>query len=132
MPRLTNKTYLQQRSLLVKVWQTDKFVFSILPYDDQLNIHGFYAPYMKLTDDEVIHHRRQVTADYPSLPQRAGKTFKKVSALIRSDGTRAYMRRSTPKSKERRVYTSALARPEPDIDKLAKVLLEVVRAGELR
>jgi hypothetical protein len=98
-----------------------------LPYDDQLNIHGFYAPYLKLTDEQAIHHRRQVTADYSSLPHRASKTFKKVAALIRPDGTRAYMRRSSSKSKERRVYISALARPEPDIDKLARVLLEVAR-----
>lgn len=87
----------------------------LLPWDQQLDLHGYYAPYKNFTDDEAIEHRRQVTADHPNLPARAGKIFMKIGGLIRPDGTIA------------RYRISALAKPEIDADKLARVLLEVAK-----
>lgn len=130
MPRLTDKHYLEQRQLLVKAWQKDRLAFLLLPWDQQLDLHGFYAPYKQFTDDEAIEHRRQVTADHPNLPARAGKIFKKISGLIRPDGTITYLRRRHHGNQRYRI--SALARPEIDVEKLARVLLEVAEARRSR
>jgi hypothetical protein len=88
------------------------------------------APYKHFTDDEAIEHRRQITADHPNLPARADKVFRKISGLIRPDGMIAYLRQHDHGG--HRYRTSALARPEIDVDKLASTLLEVAEASRSR
>jgi len=120
-----DRPFLEQRHLLVKAWQNDRPAFLLLPWDQQLDLHGFYAAYKQFTDDEAVHHRRQVTADHPNIPARAGKVFKKISGLISPDGTIAYLRQHDHGGHRYRI--SALARPEIDVDKLARVLLEAAK-----
>ena len=135
MPRLTNKDYLSQRQFLVDVWKASPGLFSVLSYNQQLDLHGFYAPYRDLTDTEAITHRRQVTADHPSLPNSAGKLYVRFFTHVQQVQERlqqqppqlATSKAPTPRTGRRNIQVRALARPEPDLQKVAKALLEVAR-----
>jgi hypothetical protein len=135
VPRLTNKEYLAQRVFIQDALRGFSDVFASLSYNDQLTLHTFYASNQDLTDDELIEHRTKITKQQPSLPQRAGKLFGQVfTAAVRRE-----RRLSRPKKQPAKVRVPAgkghiriypLAKPEPDIEGLSQVLLDVARSME--
>ncbi|WZH35538.1 MAG: hypothetical protein PIR02_12215 [Microbacterium enclense] len=131
MSRLTNTTYLTNRSALGEYWKRSELGWSRLNFEDQCTLHEYYEPSMDLTDDEAIMYRQAVTAKWPSLPHRAGKAyaeFTKVIAQLEAAPQRpkrALGRRRTNKSYV--IRTDALVRRDVDFDKLARALLAIAR-----
>ena len=129
MPRLTNHDYLEQRQFLLEVWNSNRNVFTILPYAQQLELHGFYALTKKLNDKDAVLHRQLVTADHPSLPHRAGKLYLRIrQALKPSDpgpSDREPTQTKAPRGQRGRIRIHSLARSDIKVDKLAQLLLEV-------
>lgn len=101
---------------------------------EQWALHDFYACNKKLSDDEALVHRRDATIKQPSLPQRAGKAFKKLNVFmnqppripvptpVRADGHR----RKIPNSKSV-ISVTSVVNPDVDYERLAKALLQHVR-----
>ncbi|MFG6279580.1 hypothetical protein [Microbacterium sp. 5K110] len=127
MPRLTNKTYLCNRSALGKFWRRSEHGWSKLSLEDQCTLHEYFEPTMDLTDDQAIAYRQAVTAEWPNLPQRAGKAYAQFTRVIAQLEAEPPRLKTSPKSKHRRtpyiVRVEALARPDVDFDKLARALL---------
>lgn len=135
MTRLSNSLYLRQRSRLYDEWfSKDGGAFVMLSPAEQWALHDFYACIKKLSDVDALAHRRNITGIQPSLPQRAGKAFKKIGvfldlpprvpepAPVHPDGRR----RKIPGSKQA-ISVRGVVRPEIDPERLAKILLQHVR-----
>jgi hypothetical protein len=120
-------------------WEGFSTVFTYLTYDQQVELHRFYATTKDFSDEEAVAYRKEVSAKEPSLPNRAGKLYARVSRI--AELVQKYIEsqpelkpKKAPKKVRTRVPSSkvnirikALARPEPDIDKLAQILLEVAK-----
>ncbi|KIC60026.1 hypothetical protein [Microbacterium hominis] len=125
MPRLTNKTYLCNRSIIGKLWRRSEHGWSKLSLEDQCTLHEYFEPTMDLTDDQAIAYRQTVTAKWPNLPQGAAYAqFTRVITRLEAEPPRL---KTSPKSKHKRtpyiVRVEALARPDVNFDKLARALL---------
>lgn len=126
--RLTDKTYLRQRRSLRQLWLQRAHTFSRVPISDQRVIHDFYLPGGDASDGELLEHRRIVTAEQPSLPNRAGKALRRLDPALKP---------STPSPSSRRrnrvavgalgrdISVRAVLRPEPDIVRLASAFMSV-------
>src|SRR5207253_964212 len=53
-----------------------------VPPKDQLLIHAFFVPLQDLDRQMLLAHRKLVSAEQPSLPQRAGRALAKFEAGI--------------------------------------------------
>lgn len=130
--RLSDATYLLQYSRLKTEWESSSgSVFVVLSPTDQWALHDFYVCTKKLSVDEVLAHRRTVTVAQPSLPQRAGKAFKKIEvfldmpprvpmAPVHPDGRR---RKAGAK---RNIWVQSQVRPDIDPNVLAKIVVQHV------
>jgi hypothetical protein len=118
--------------------------FLTLTYNQQRDLHDFYCPAKDLTDAELLAHRETITKQWPNLPQRAGKAYRKaeriyLEAMRIADGDEAiftaYMRSKEhhfvgkPDRKGRRITLAPLARPDLDARAIAKAVLAL--ANEL-
>lgn len=99
-----------------------------------MELHAYFAPYKELTDKEAITHRRQVTYDHPSLPHRAGKLYARLHKQALADRDRLAKATTAPVTARPesnpargKLTARSIARPEPDLRKLALLLLDVAR-----
>ena len=137
MPRLTNAEYLKQRMFLVRAWDNFRGIFTVLTYNQQMEVHTFYLPSQILADKEAIAHRKQITQEQPSLPHRAGKLFPRLLQESKAMAQRMAYEQDHPRAGKLKaqaqprgkvkVKVFALANPEPDTKKIAKVMLELAR-----
>jgi hypothetical protein len=131
--------YLIQREFMMDAWKGFPTVFTYLTYDQQVELHRFYATTKDLNGEEAIAHRKEVSSKEPSLPNRAGKLYARVFRIaeivqqyiesqpeLKPKPVREKVRTRVASSKLN-IRISALAKPEPDIDKLAALLLDVAR-----
>jgi hypothetical protein len=128
----------------VQAWNKFPGVFTVLPYNQQTEIHEFYAPSRPFNTEEAIAHRYNVTHEQPSLPNRAGKSFPKLlnHAQVMAQ-RREYLAAHPPapfppsKTKSRvhgKVRAYALAKPEIDERKFAVrcwALLRTCRSSKM-
>jgi len=137
VPRLTNDDYTKQRLFLVHAWSWFPDIFTVLPYNQQMEVHEYYAPSKTCTTDEALVHRHQVTREQPSLPNRAGKSFPRLLHRTQVITQRIEFLATHPqpplphlKTKSRthgNVRSYALTPPEIDDRKLARALPAVAR-----
>ena len=137
MPRLTHDTYCTQHRLVREAWLTDRPAPARLLPNEQWDLHDFFAPVYDFTDDELREYRQKITALDPSLPQRAGRALKKLEAARKGRAVAAQTRATAkpasdgPKRKakaaDRKISVKSLVHPEPNMDRLAKALLEMAR-----
>lgn len=131
MPRLTNTTYLANRSTLGKYWHRNELGWSKLSFENQSTLHEYYEPSMDLTEDQAIAYRQAVTAKWPSLPHRADRAYAEYNKVIAQLEAAPPQPRRTPgrrrTNKSYVIRTEALVRPDVDFDKLARVLLAIAR-----
>jgi hypothetical protein len=139
VPRLTNNDYVIQRDFLKDDWNEFRAIYAFLDYTDQLVLHEFYGPSKDWSDEEAIAHRKRVTKQQPSLPNRAGKLYAQIDRHAKDLQKRLAEQPTQPaKVKIKRLpqargkirVSSVIARPEPDLRKLAMVLLDVARDME--
>jgi hypothetical protein len=125
MPRLTNRQYLERHRALRQIWLDSQKFFGVIPYKHQLDVHLFYAPARGWDADAMIEHRLKVQEYDSSLPQRASRGFAEIEgaylAFVNDSGSQR-----APVG-EGNVRVTAIARPEPDGEKLAKIFLELGR-----
>ena len=95
--------------------------------------HAYFVPYKELSDSPAITHGQQVTRNHPSLPQRAGKIYVRFfrEAKARQARLAQPATNRVPRSRSRvgkhNLRVRAVARPEPDLRKLALALLDVAK-----
>lgn len=126
-------------------------LYGILPAHQQWRLHRYYQPTIDLSQIELDEHRREVTAERPSLPHEAGKSFMQMEqlyllAISFSQETGAplgyclsavvqhvVLKRfkvvlpGTTATNPRGIYVVGVARPDPDVKLLAQAFL---RAAE--
>lgn len=124
MPRLTTPNYLSRHYQLKVLWAEDQNRFTLLSWNDQINLHRYYLLTLDKTELELVAHRRNHIGD-PSLPQRAGRAY---ARLMRGEADAGA---GTVIPDGRVLTVRVLARPEPDIRLLARTFLEMAKR-ELR
>ena len=147
MPPISNLHYLGRRDLLVVCWNHVQVIYSAVPSEAQSDLHGLYAPNRTLTDDEFLVHMRLAVEGAPSLPQRAGKHYKKIFdifkchadvigktqwELIRERVVRELIiaRRDPSRSGKRHPVVIPIDRSDVDVELLARALIELERRDE--
>jgi hypothetical protein len=122
MPKLSNEDYLIRHEMLHRVWGTDNRHFAGLTYQQQRDLHDYYVPAKDLTNDELLAHRRKVTKQSPSLPQRASKAF---LVMLKPEAQPDHYVHTDKKG--RKITIRPLVRPEIDTEKLAMALLDLAK-----
>lgn len=131
MPRLTQNDYLRTCHKLCKLWEAHSADFALLSYRDQLYLHDYFQPSKQLTPAQLLDHRTSITEDRPGLPQQAGRALAKLERALAATALIAIPVASakTTHGKNRVLSVRAVARPEPDVHKLAEALIAMVKAG---
>lgn len=119
MSRLTTPTYLSHHHQLKALWAEGQSRFSYLSWNDQLDLHRYYLLTLDKTELKLVAHRRNVHVSDPSLPQRAGRAY---ARLMRGETAKA---RYTVMPNGRLISVRPLMQPTPDIELLAKALLQM-------
>ena len=138
MARLSQPAYLNLHHHLRQLWRHDSGMFSLMSAPEQWDIHAFYATEWNFSDAELGEYRQKITAQDPSLPQRAGKALTKLMQEMDAldahrEAKKVVMATVTagPKRKiknvDRVIRISGVVHPAPDTDKLARVLLDVAK-----
>jgi hypothetical protein len=149
VPRLTNKEYLARHKVLRTFWIKYQDLYAVVSVPLQWDIHRFYQPAKDMTDPELTQHRATVTAEEPSLPNRASKAaqrlfnvFHQAKAVAGTDSEKlvrfirsAGQASTAPAKVGSGVRVTTVATPEPDYDRLASALMalaELLPATELK
>jgi hypothetical protein len=137
MPRLTNPQYLAQRQRLKVDWfDRGGSIIGRLDPIDQMDLHAFFAHSRDLTDEQALAHRIAATAQYPSLPQIAGRLYAKIHADLGTRPAPAPVSTTSRRKPETNVKVEAfgLMRPTPNMEKLYDALFMMaereLRGGE--
>jgi len=117
VPRLTNAKHYITYHFLHRAWNLNDRIFSIMTPKEQWEFHDFYQPSKHLTSAELTAHLMTVTTEQPSLPARAGKTFRRFYTEMVNAAT----------NHPPRPGTGALVRPEIDTQKLARACIALAR-----
>jgi hypothetical protein len=133
MPRLTDQHHLQTHRQLKRFWEHAKSAYGHLTPTEQWQLHDFYQPSKDLTDIELLKHRNEITIKRPSLPQQAGRALAKLYAAAAYGAARGVRLRATATIKPakrtihrvRAVQVYGVVKPEPDLKKLARALVQI-------
>src|ERR1700724_1393036 len=100
MPRVTFKQYLDQRAFLRLAWEEFDQLYSLLPAQQQWQLHRYYQPLSQHTDDELRAYRAPVAQVEPSLPAQAGRLYAKLHRVYETgiDAAKAHQQPATPSS----------------------------------
>lgn len=138
MPRLSNALYLERHRFLRVAWLEFDHLYSVLPMRQQWDLHAFYVPDKDLSDEQLLEHRGEITEQRPSLPASSGRSFEILNDAFRrafewaeGDDLRFRQavgnlsRQATTKSTgKRQIRIRVVVRPEIDLQKLARALLD--------
>ena len=131
MTRLTQLTYSAQHYQLKREWFSEGGgAFIMLSPTEQWALHSYYEFTKKLSDAELLAHRKAISREHPSLPQRAGKAFSKLRLF--SDGLPTYReeRAQAPKrvkGGQTQLTILSEVHSEVDVPLLVRALLDYVR-----
>lgn len=129
MPRLTDHTYSTIYQELHSVWVSDPTSIFLLNALEQRALHEYFRFSESLTGTHLIEHRRVVSAENPSLLQRAGRAFRRLHLLQPALGTYVAARQAAPvRTKNTPTNMAVFAEVRPDIDpeQIAKILIDVM------
>jgi hypothetical protein len=134
MARLTNRDYLMHRQFLIHEWEEGSAAFGVLPLQTQHDLHDYYAPSMSFTDHEALVHRDQMTATFPSLPQKAGRVLEAIRAYQEGRPNRIVDRRLESATgtikiagQPHRIRVLGIAQPKLDSHKISQLLARISR-----
>jgi hypothetical protein len=135
MARVTNHTYLTRRRKLRWIWHGRRWAYGELGLSEQYDLHRYFHPTREFLDEAALAWRDAKNTTDPSLPQRAGKAYVKILALVEKaqppahpqpvsypqlenepQVRRQYMQRAS----ERKIQIRAVSHPELDMKKLAR------------
>lgn len=119
-------------------WEEFDQIYSLLPVDQQHALHRYYQPLSDHTIEQLKDYRANITKREPSLPARAGKCYAKLRRVYETGIEAAKGKQREPRRRSKRstapspavvgsrsITVRAVARPDPDLKKLALVLIEV-------
>ena len=124
MPRLTNKQYLERHRALRRIWLEGQKFFGVLDYNQQMDVHVFYAPARDWTDDEMLEHRLKIQELDASLPHRASRGYVKIEAAFLAP--RPVSSTPVPRGKGK-LRVIPIARPELNSKLLASAFIYLAR-----
>ena len=143
MPRLTNTQFINRHKDLYSIWHDGpKELFAILSTNDQWKVHRYYQSSKDLTDQQLIEHRVSITKTEPSLPHQASRGYSRmhqaeVTARKMSTNQQSFhraIRQQIPghvheisNDRFRNIRVIGIARPEPDLERLARALIMQVK-----
>jgi len=119
VPRLNRSQYFIRHGLLSYLWETHRQLFGLLSPTAQLELHRFFLPTVDIQEHELASYRDYINKREPSLAHKAGKHFKEFTKP--SPEAAEIITRS--KSFELR----PIMKPEPDLQKLARAFIAVVK-----
>lgn len=126
MPRLTNNDYLQTRRWLGELWSDHVFLLAYLLPHKQWYLHDYLRFSEDLTDDAALQHRTKSSHDRPALPQQAGRALAQLGrAMDRRAAQPAVI--TSKRHKVTRVHAGAVVKPQPDIERFVRLLLDLTR-----
>lgn len=157
MPRVDLTAHYRRHRLLRLLWLKADSAFGLLKPAAQRELHELYQPSIDLIPEELERHLAEIRKTKPSLFNRAGKHYKfleqiyvsLVSAGIDLDGDgrafrlaitklttqrddSSYFRGGSPQApvsrSGKRVIAIGIARPKPDIQKLATAFIMLAEA----
>lgn len=129
MPRLTDQAYLQQHLSLRRQWLDEPSrAFLLLSASEQWALHAFYLPSIRLGDQTLLEHREDISALFPSLPQRAGRALARLRMMEeRLDVYRVAPKPARKKGAAYEVHILSEVYPQIDVDQFAKILVNYKR-----
>lgn len=133
--RLTDTELAHRRHLLQDCWLQNSKAFSVLTPNEQWDAHRYFAFAQVLEPAQLVAHCRQVTLSDPSLPNRAGKAFRKVEDAINQQAIVRPPTQPRVKAVRRKrgpIHVRSVVRPEPDYKKYARVLVELAMVQAVR
>ncbi len=129
MPRLTNEQYLYQRNRLRVSWQRRKGApFASLSANDQLYLYAYFAPTVEATDKEAIAYRKEMSERFPSLPQQAGRAYKRVFPYLDPERSGPVLPEKRARKARGKVVIRATRHRDPDAQKTTRALLYLIES----
>ena len=127
MPRLTTKHYREIHHLLNHHWFNDPAPYCHLSANEQWDLHTFFWGYKELSDVALCEHRRTVSKQDCSLPQRAGRALERFNRVVelrtRTEPRQLSFKRA-PKGSYK-VVAYPLVQPELDLAQLARAIIAI-------
>ena len=122
MPRLNNNTFIKRHLWLRRLWLEHQPRYGVLGPTEQWAIHDYYQPSHELSNTELLAHRAAISKERPALPAQASKAFK-VLIDPRTNPNRSATFDTDERGRTLRL--TGVVNPEIDVEKLARVLLEM-------
>lgn len=129
MPRVTQRDQYKRHLLLRKAWTGERYpgVFGILSATDQWKLHAYYRPSESLSRQEFVDHLKEINKEQPQLRHVAGKLFRKIELGLVQQARSVPMPQVLEAGSHRRhIVVRAVARPQPDMDKLVRALTAMI------
>ncbi len=117
VPRLTRSQYFIRQGLLSYLWSTQPQLFSLLSPTAQLELHRFFLPTVDIEEHELASYRDYINKREPSLAHKDSEHFKEFSR------PRPQVAEIITKSRE--FELRPIMKPEPDLQKLARVFVRL-------
>jgi hypothetical protein len=145
MSRITPSQHYERYQFLRTAWREFNKLYALLSLRQQWQIHEFYQPSKELTQAELTAHIKELHHTNPALVHQAGKhvhlmmrVFRHISSelgvpkLEQAHALNTLIQRVNPSpvvttKNDRRLTIAAVARPTPDMDKLAKALVMLAK-----
>jgi hypothetical protein len=131
MPRLTtDEQYILIHERLRRLSLNDPYLVSQLSPSAQWLVHRFFAPDRELSTMALLAQRAAITAQEPSLPQRAGRALEHFWSTAAHVGVTRVARAKVPagprrKQRDRKLSAQPLVHPEIDAKKLARAFVNL-------
>jgi hypothetical protein len=130
MPRLSTKDYLKAHKQLRYFWLHRQSLYRYLQPTQQWQLHAFFRPSEELSKEELLQHRKMITAVRPSLPHQAGRALKELEQVmhhkVKPRGVTTMKVKSSHKGTAT-IGVHSIVRPQIDHRRLARALIELER-----
>ena len=129
MPRVTYTTYRNRHLILRQLWAEHEGVFSRIKPGEQWALHSYYLCAVKMTEHTLRNHYLRIRDMRSSLPHRAGKAYARLKRSVTPPAVRLTrpVSNMTIRKRAGKIVVQPLVRPQPDVDRLAKVLIRMAR-----
>lgn len=136
MPRVTKRDQYKRYQALRQIWlEPLSGSFGVLSPSEQWKVHAFYQPSERLTFEEFTAHVRETKLRRPGLVHVVGKLSRQILAeaariaAIRPEPAPTVAPRGGKRriQRVRSVTVNPVVRPEPDLHKLVRAMIELAK-----
>lgn len=133
MPRLTHNQYCMHRSFLLDAWLDHYTAYNAFSQNEQWDLHRFFAPTKRLTNNELRQYRKAKTLEDPSLPHRAGKLMTRFYDAYHEVMHAKTLARKVPaqsrvkSTRDMNIVVRSVVNPEPDFEELIRRAIAVLK-----